>query len=310
MYFSGCRRWSKLGLGEADLTRETGWQFRCFSYYYLDGSKTGADDQAAFEFWAQQKKGRMILDSGAHTFLETLKGQPMTAKMLDAYLDRYVKWWRGQQLPWDFVVNFDYIKNAPEIYRVLHALRERGMKPLPVYHGDSSLDWIKRYADEGHQLIGLGKPTYFRSGGKSLRQRYYAQVFSLTEKLGMRCHGFAVSGSNLFFLPWYSVDSATWVRAAIRGAILDYDPERRILKIHHVSKETLANPGQGERIHDLNPKVLAALRERIETRSGIKFKNLQQSSFWRCVHNIRTQLWAVGQPCNNQSGLHSWKPVL
>lgn len=311
LYFSGARRWTKLGFGEKDLHAQTGWRFRCFSYYYIAGPKASADDSvSAWEYCQGTKDVRVFLDSGAHTFLAKTKSGAFTEAELDCYLKDYAEWIQRYPGRFDFTVNFDYQKNAPEVYRVLQALRKKGVTPIPVFHGDSSLDWIKRYADDGHKLIGLGKPSYYRSGGKFLRQSFYGKVFNLTEKLGLKCHGFAVSGSNTFYYPWYSLDSTSWLRASVRGAILYYDPDRRFLKVYHVSKEALANPGKNEAIHHLNPKVLEALKERLE-KQGVDFEQLQQSSFWRCVYNIRTQMRAVEHPSRNHSNaLHNWTPVL
>jgi len=308
LYFSGARRWSKLGWGEKELHQQTNWAYRCFSYYYLTATST-EDSVSAWKYCVGEPRVRVFLDSGAHTFLSKTK-EAFDEKALQVYLKKYADWIKQYPGRFDFTVNFDYEKNAPEVYRVLGLLRKRGVNTIPVFHGDASLDWIKRYADDGHKLIGLGKPVAHSRGGKYLRQRFYGQVFELTERLGLKCHGFAVSGSNSFHYPWHSLDSTSWLYASVRGAILYYEPTRRLMKIYHVSRESLAAPKKSEAIEHLNPSVLAALKERLEAQ-GVEFAQLQQSSFWRCVYNIRTQMQAMESKDRNYSGaLHSWKPVL
>lgn len=308
LYFSGCRRWTKLGLGEADLYRDVGWRHRCFSYFYLNGPSIGRDDVEAWAFCLHRKDVRVFLDSGAHTFLTTLKGD-MTEAKLQGYLEDFAAYAKPLEGRFDFVVNFDYIKRAPIIYKVLHRLRDLGLRPIPVYHGDSSLDWIRRYHDEGYKLIGLGKPGHFRGGGKWIRRRFYESVFDLTEKLGLRCHGFAVTGANLFHYPWHSLDSASWLRAAVRGAILHYVLDQRKLELYHVAQEDGSKPHRRETIYRLNPDTLAELKTRTE-RLGIPFKKLQQSGYWRAVYNAKAQMEAVAKRKAPTLGMRAWQPVL
>lgn len=304
LYFSGCREW-KGGIGEAQLHQDSGWRHRCFSYYYLGPAKD-SKSEVGWDYCLKHPEIRVFLDSGAHSFLAG-KALP-SPKELEIYLDKYAEWAKPIQDRMDFVVNFDYIKRAPIIYDVLQGLKRRGLNAIPCYHGDSSLDWIRRYADEGYRLIGLGKPTSFVAGGKWLRARYYEGVFNLTEKLGVRCHGFAVTGSNLFHFPWHSVDSASWLRIAVRGAVLLYDPARRRLEVHHVAKDSISSTTR-EGVHRLHRHALAAIKERLAC-SGIPFSKLQASSYWRAVHNIKAQMSALAQKPETSLGMRGWTPVL
>lgn len=305
LYFSGCREWPK-GVGEKDLHRDGGWRFRCFSYFYLEPEKD-AKTINAWDYCLRQPDIRLFLDSGAHTFLAKTKGK-LTDKALGEYLDQYAIWASPLQDRMDFVVNFDYIKHAPTIYEVLRGLTKRGLRVIPCYHGDSSLDWIRRYADEGYRLIGLGKPVSFVAGGKWLRHNYYDPVFALTEKLGIKCHGFAVTGSNLFHFPWYSVDSASWLRIAVRGAVLLYDPGRRKLEVHHVAQDAHSSTTR-EGIHSLSKSAKAAIHERL-IQYGVPIAKLQKSSYWRAVHNIRAQVSAMQVKPPAPLGMRGWSSVL
>jgi hypothetical protein len=139
----------------------------------------------------------------------------------EAYLQNYAKYVHSGPYPFDFYVTFDYKMEASLIYRTTRRLNMLGVRPVPVYHGDSSIDWLKRYIDDGHKLVCLSK-RFFLNDKRNLR-RFYDQCFAVTEANGVACHGLACTGEEMWEYPWYSVDSTSVVRSAALGSLIYCD---------------------------------------------------------------------------------------
>jgi hypothetical protein len=100
---------------------------------------------------------------------------------------------------------------------------------LPVIHYGTPLKWVEKHLDEGYEYIGLGgigqeisRYVYFR---------WADSVFNLLcsnrKRLPIaKTHGFAMTAYGLLIrYPWYSVDSASWVKAAGFGNV--FIPHKR-----------------------------------------------------------------------------------
>jgi len=114
----------------------------------------------------------------------------------------------------------------------------KGLEPVPVFHGDTSLDWIKKYQDLGCTLIGIGTSKDFRGRGFKGARYYFDQVFNYAIKNNLRLHGLAITSlSMLTMYPWWSVDSSTWSKTAIYGCINFPDKNRNTILNLHVSEK-------------------------------------------------------------------------
>jgi hypothetical protein len=165
----------------------------------------------------KQKRSRLFMDSGAFSFLVAYRKNNNLSLDIDTYLKEYAEFIRQTPLPLDFYVTFDYRPDARITWDMTKRLQKLGIRPIPVYHGDASIDWVKKYIDQGHQLIGLSK-RFFLNDRSGLR-RFYDQTFKITEAAGIACHGFACTGPEMWEYPWHSVDSTTIIGAASRGSL-------------------------------------------------------------------------------------------
>jgi len=179
---------------------------RFFAISYLEVFRSPTRTGALLE-QIRKIKGRVFLDSGAFTFLRLFSQGKAVTDQTD-YLKSYSRWLRKPPLKPDFYVTFDCRPEAKLTWEMTRKLQRMGIQPVPVYHGDASIDWVHRYADTGHKLIGLSK-RFFLHDRKTMWQ-FFDQVFNVTEKLKMAVHGLACTeASSLLRWPWYSVDSTS-----------------------------------------------------------------------------------------------------
>lgn len=143
------------------------------------------------------------------------------------YCDRYGRWLQkvlSMGLDDLLYVNIDVITNPDMTWEVQQYLeKEYGVKPMPVIHAGTPFKYIARYLDTGrYDLIGLG--GLGQNIGLETYRRWADAVFiQLCPESNkylpiVRVHGFAMTSWEFICRwPWWSLDSATWVKLAAYG---------------------------------------------------------------------------------------------
>jgi hypothetical protein len=194
--------------------------------------------------------GSMFIDSGAHGLYnmhakakgvdgynlnERTKAERYkfyTTPEFYAYCDAYAGFLKDKAMSpgVDLYVNVDAIFNPELSYKALKYLEnEHGLKPIPVIHYNTPLKWVAKHLEEGYKFIGLG--GLGQDATSQDYMRWADQVYDLIcgQKSRMplcRTHGFAMTSWRLMRrYPWWSVDSATWIKLAAYGRL--YIPHRR-----------------------------------------------------------------------------------
>lgn len=195
--------------------------------------------------------GGLLLDSGAHSLytLEVIQKAHKEgyayykSKRFKKYVRQYAEWVKAHEDELDFYVNVDVIFHPQLSWNVLKFLEnEYGLHPLPVIHYGTPLRWVERHLDAGYDFIGIGG-----LGQEATRNAYVKwadKVFDFLcdypdRRPRVRTHGFAMTSYMLMIrYPWYSVDSASWAKAAGFGQI--FVPHKR----------------NGEFVFDVEPYVI------------------------------------------------------
>lgn len=147
-----------------------------------------------------------------------------------AYLDSYARFIKKFGWAVDHYVTVDAIFDPAKSWEIQQYMEGTlGLRPLPVVHYGAPMKWVERYISAGHDYIGIG------GLGQGVSK---AEFFAWGDRLfGLLCpgpsylpvaktHGFAMTSWELMARwPWYSVDSASWVKAAAFGQI--YVPHKR-----------------------------------------------------------------------------------
>jgi hypothetical protein len=304
LYMSGTLMGS---FDEREFFKMSGCRHRCFSYAYCGYGSPLASRRYLTSLDICLELGvSVFLDSGAHSFHNMIhRGQTIGGKlspsgrrakvlaMVDPFLDgysKYLRWCSKEGKNFDFYVTLDADKDCPLIYECTKKLEKLGTRPVPVYHGDQSIDWVKRYIDEGHQIIGVGIHRVGKPSRDSVR-RYYDTVLTFCDKQKVACHGFAVTGDIMFEFPFYSADSTTWLKAAAYGKILDIRPEKQRTALIHVSRTFSARSPFGQ-LDNLAKSVRKYLRDQVELR-GFDWERIRIDMAYRATYNARILVEAI-----------------
>ena len=195
----------------------------------------------------KERIGCFFLDSGAHSLytkfvmkdpdFDTSKGVGFSGNYkwyeTDAfweYVDDYANYIHANKDGIDYYANVDVIFNAALTWKVQRYLEQtHNLKPVPVIHYGTEIRWVKKYLDWGHEYIGLGglgqevTSTAYKLWGDKV---YHFLCPGPSRKPIAKTHGFAMTAFPLLMrYPWYSVDSASWIKAGGFGNI--YVPHMR-----------------------------------------------------------------------------------
>lgn len=195
--------------------------------------------------------------------------------------DPYIDFCRKEGHRLDFYFTLDLQASSPFIYAMQKKMFKLGLKPVPVYHGDDSTDYLKRYVDMGSDLIGIGGVHMLRSNLKDKR-RYLDTCFNLAEKWNFKIHGLAMTAVwQILKYPFYSIDSSSWTRTASVGCLMKFDLQRERVTILHVSDQD-----SSKRL-TLSTESQARLRKELED-EGWDFHKLQTDHVARHCYNAIT----------------------
>lgn len=219
--------------------------YSCLSYFYLAAVKYGKGAVSRGLLEKIKANGtRCFLDSGAYTYQMQArkKNKPLTWKAAEVIIEEYAKWIYETDFVFDFIVTFDYERDPVTMWKATERLEARGLHPVPVYHLGVSIKTLHEIIARGYSLIGIGGLIPF-NGARA--RPFLDQVFNVTEKHGVRCHGFGIGGPAMFEYPWFSVDSSAWMHLARIGKVYraSNDPRRLYETIPVSSKQTAVTAG-------------------------------------------------------------------
>lgn len=160
-----------------------------------------------------------LLDSGAFTFMSSLKGGTVN---WDDYIKRYADFINEYNVKYFFELDIDVIVGIKEVERLRNKLESlTNKKCIPVWHKSRGkqywLDMVKSY-------------DYVAIGGIVTREikrkeyPYFTWLLNEAKKENCKVHGLGFTGlKELTKYPFYSVDSTTWLSGNRFGEIHRFD---------------------------------------------------------------------------------------
>jgi hypothetical protein len=181
----------------------------------------------------QKFNNKVFLDSGAHgIFNEQVikKSHKAGYKYYESaefyqYVDLYAEFIKKNKEYIDIFANVDAIFNPQITWNIQNYIEKKhGIIPIPVIHHGTDLKWLKRYLSKGYKYIALG------GLGQEVNQNSYRDWANNAFNIicdtpgnlpSVKVHGFAMTSYYLMTqYPWYSVDSATWIKLGGYGNVI------------------------------------------------------------------------------------------
>lgn len=153
----------------------------------------------------------VFADSGAFSAMS--QGAPV-------YAHDYAEWLHRWKHYFTVYANLDVIRDPAGSQRNQERLEREGLQPIPVFHTGSPFSELDKLA-ERYPYIALGGMV---GQSRPACLRWAATCMKRTEKQGTRFHGFGMTSRAVIErLPWYTVDSSSWIAGARYGNMSVYD---------------------------------------------------------------------------------------
>ena len=163
----------------------------------------------------------LIVDSGAYSAF-TLKKGPIDLQEYIAFVHKMLR-----RKPDAEYVNLDVIgagtQDTGELsYNNWMEMRKNGLTPLPVYHVNADIKWLKKYLAQT-DYVALGAIADMVTHRRMLALDRVFEDYLIEKRTRLpkfRTHAMGVTSFPLIQrYPWFSLDSTSWLQAASYGKI-------------------------------------------------------------------------------------------
>ncbi len=156
---------------------------------------------------------------GDFSYYDLTKGSPFRE-----YCDAYARFMRAMEGYGVLLANVDAISNPDLTWEIQRFFEEEhGVHPVPIVHYGTPMKYVDRYLEAGrYDLLGVGglgqgvsRNEYFAWG-----DQFFMHICPEKNRFlpVIKTHGFAMTSWELICRwPWWSVDSATWVKLSAYG---------------------------------------------------------------------------------------------
>lgn len=168
--------------------------------------------------WEVPKEEGMtfFMDSGAHSYQ---KGTELNLDKLEAFKDRYKAFIQKYEEKFDYFAELDIenVVGLDLVERWFEELHATSKKVIPVWHINRGIDKFKFYV-KNYPFLAIGKVN-------TLPNDTLNALVGEAYKNGTKIHGFALTGPDwLFQVPFYSVDSTSWLAGETFGKVGAFNP--------------------------------------------------------------------------------------
>lgn len=158
-----------------------------------------------------------LLDSGAFTFMNTVKGNVDWNK----YIDSYISFINENGVKHYFELDIDAIVGYDEVKQIRAKIeRETGVKSIPVWHKSRGIDEFKRLVND-YEYISIGGFAI-----KHIKRNEYPIIKKMVQyayNRGTKVHGLGFTPKDVHQYKFYSVDSTTWLSCRRFGSLYKFD---------------------------------------------------------------------------------------
>lgn len=153
-----------------------------------------------------------LLDSGAFSFMS---GAKCSKEQLWDYLMRYIQFINENDVKHFFELDVDTIFGMEFVHQMRKVLEQKtGKKCIPVWHKGRGVDYWKWMVDN-YSYIAIGGLVFHV---KKSEWPHIKKMVDYAAAKGVKVHGLGFTKTKeLEDWNFYSVDSASWTKAAARG---------------------------------------------------------------------------------------------
>lgn len=213
---------------------------------------------------------KILLDSGAYTAYT--KGTYVD-------IDKYIQFLKDHGNLFEAAINLDVIGSPEGSWKNYKYIRDAGLEPMPVYHNGAPDKYLKRYL-RYTDYIGFGAIANLDTKQRNMGLRriwdQYLRNEDGTPKL--RVHGLGLTAVRIMNkFPWFSVDSASCVKAASFGKIylpINPDGDIRNIDLFGVSDQGVHESGKITSVFSASKGLYDKYVDLIE-RNGFKLGSIQ-----------------------------------
>ena len=167
-----------------------------------------------------------LLDSGAFTFMNTVKGKINW----NDYISKYISFINENDVKHYFELDIDVIVGYDEVKRIRGKIeKETGKKSIPVWHKSRGIEEFKRLVND-YDYIAIGGFAI-----KHIQKNEYPIIRNMVQYAydrGVKVHGLGFTPKEVTQYKFYSVDSTTWLVCRRFGRLSKFE-NGRIKSISH-----------------------------------------------------------------------------
>ena len=153
-----------------------------------------------------------LLDSGAFSFMS---GAECSKSQLEDYMDRYIRFINENGVKYFFELDVDTIFGIDFVHDLRKKLeRETNKQCIPVWHKSRGIEYWKWMCDN-YDYVAIGGLVFHV---KKAEYELIKKMVDYAYRKGVKVHGLGFTKTKeLEDWNFYSVDSASWSKAAGRG---------------------------------------------------------------------------------------------
>lgn len=161
-----------------------------------------------------------LLDSGAFTFMNTVKGDINW----DAYIRKYIDFINENDVKYYFELDIDKIVGYEKVKQIRRQLEtETGKQCIPVWHKSRGINEYKKMLSE-YEYIAIGGFAI-----KDIKPQEYPLIKRIVRyayESGVKVHGLGYTHQDVLDYAFYSCDSSSWTTCNRFGKIYKFDGQK------------------------------------------------------------------------------------
>lgn len=180
------------------------------SYYYIKD----------FQIPLIKSADLFLLDSGAFTFMNTVKGKVDW----NSYIEKYINFINKYDVKYFFELDIDSIVGYEEVKLIRKRIESQtGKKSIPVWHKSRGIEEFKTLVKE-YDYIAIGG---FAIGHiKSYEYPTIKRMVRYAYEHGVKVHGLGFTPQNIMDYDFYSCDSSSWTTCRRFGKMYRFTGDR------------------------------------------------------------------------------------